>query len=183
MKGGWRERGRKVSLLIRTSNSTDFLQIIAIICIKNNLQGFGRGKKGQRQLEGSILKEKMWNFLSLMTFYRVFLTHFFKANSHLLEATEGKERHRMPWMLNCYRVSNAKAKPRTLNACSTCQERPGNGTIQCAGLPALSLRSEGIILISSPLQAPALPALRGKMLKDFSLQSSPMWWALCSCLF
>lgn len=52
----------------------------------------------------------------------VFLTHFLKANSHLLEATEGKERHPVPGMLICYRVSDAKEKPRT-PGCSACQER------------------------------------------------------------
>lgn len=30
------ERGRKVALLIKTSNSIDFLQVIMIICINNN---------------------------------------------------------------------------------------------------------------------------------------------------
>ena len=49
--------------------------------------------------ERSMLK-RVWDFLFLMPFHRAFLTvvffFFFKANSHLLEATEGKERHRTP---------------------------------------------------------------------------------------
>lgn len=47
--------------------------------------------------ERSMLKMRVWDFLFLMPFYRAFLTlFFFKANSHLLAATEGKERQRMP---------------------------------------------------------------------------------------
>lgn len=39
------ERDRRVSLVLRTSNSIDFLQVITIIYINNNFQHFGRGKR------------------------------------------------------------------------------------------------------------------------------------------
>lgn len=78
---------------IRTSNSIDFLEIITIIYINNNLQGSGRDKEGPWQLGRSILRKKVWDFLFLNAISYSFLdTFFFKANSPLLEATEGKER-------------------------------------------------------------------------------------------
>lgn len=69
-----------------------------------------------------------------------------------------------------------RSEPRTRNVSSTCQERPelGEGTIQPGAPPALSLLSEDIILISSPLQASGLRALRGRMLKDLVFS-----WASC----
>lgn len=92
MKRGWKGRGRKVSLPIRTHDCIDFLQIITIIYINNNLQGFRRGKKRQRQLEGRIRMEEVRDFLLLMSLYRALLTLFFlKQVLTFLKQLRGKD--------------------------------------------------------------------------------------------
>lgn len=74
----------------RTSNSIDFPQIITIIYINNILQGPGRGKVGTMATGEKHSDGQSVGFF-LVPFYRAFLAHFFfKANYHLLEATEGK---------------------------------------------------------------------------------------------
>lgn len=109
-KGRKGKRQKGISLPIRTSNSIDFPHVI-MIYINNNLQGSGRGKRNNDNWREAFEGQSMG--LKKKCHCMVYMTHFLKANSHLLEATEGKERHPVPWVLICYRVSNAKERPRT----------------------------------------------------------------------